>query len=396
MVKSSFRLTIAFLLFSSALTAEPVGDAVDPLLQEATACEKKRDFECAIEKYGSYLRKNPASFEANAGLGRSHYWISGGAGRKAVPYFERALQIKPDDVYCNFQVGMLSKDPKKKVLHLEKVKNQSPQHRLVYVHLGLALKELGRLDEAVAVLKVPVEKGWQATNEQWRIAEIYEEQGKLEEALALFKEIQPKAPEHMNISLNIGRVLFKLGRYDEALTYLTEGKNSTQSEAELIIGQIYLQTGKNEEAAEKLRSACYAGQKTACTVGKIPPLKAVNGVVSVYDCTFPIPAQIKEIHVRKEENGYPVLSSVSEETNFQRALQTLKLMRVFYQNKTVCGVALKNVEDQTEKDDSSASRIRLSGQSEQKTVTVNLVWDPLFEALGMWIYVEPVTERQDK
>lgn len=382
-----FALTAA-----SAITpanAEP--GSADEHIAKARDCERTWNFSCAKEQYQKAVVLAPDSFDANYGLGLALFQSSGGGGKHAIRYFRKALALNPESADANFWTGFLTASeenkPAEALVLLEKARALNPDHQLVYIHIGLAQKRLGKPDQAIATWKIPIEKGRPAWAERSHIAQALEEQGKLEEALKVHEDVMRLNPRNKVTPYNIGHLLFKLGRLDEALIPLTGELVQNQEEAEFLAAEIYRKKNNEPEALKYYMSSCHAGHKPACQAGRVAPILPRAGSVKFAGCEIPMPSGYPDLRLRQDKNGSIVLSYSRRQPLYAPGVAEVKRLSAFYTGKPVCGMEPGTPSGSISPDDTTASRISIDGKGENRRFSVSVSWDPVTEHEGGFVYI---------
>lgn len=375
--------------FTLPAPAEP-GKAEEHITK-ARECERTWNFSCAREQYQKAVALEPESFDANYGLAVALFQNSGGGGKHAIGYFRKALALNPESADANFYTGFLTASeenkPAEALVLLEKARQLNPDHQLVYIHIGLAQKRLGRPDEAIRTWRIPIEKNRAAWAERDHIAQTLEEQGKLEEALKMYEDVMRLNPRNKVTPYNIGHVLFKLGRLDEALVPLTGELVMHQEEAEFLAAEIYRKKANEPEALKYYTSSCHGGHKPACMAGRVAPILPVNGVVKFADCEIPVPSGYTDLRLRRDRSGSIVLSYSRRQSLYAPGVAEVKRLRAFYAGKKVCGIQPGEPAGTISPDDTTASRISIEGKNESRRFSFSASWDPVTEHEGGFVYI---------
>jgi tetratricopeptide (TPR) repeat protein len=91
-----------------------------------------------------------------------------------------------------------------------------PEYATAYMNLGTALGQMGRLDEAVAALRKAIELKPDAAGAHGNLGTALDNLGRWEEAVASHSRAIALRPDHATLYHNLGVTLGKLGRPDEA------------------------------------------------------------------------------------------------------------------------------------------------------------------------------------
>ncbi len=210
---------------------------------------------------------------------------------EAIPYFEKALELKPDDTFCviNIANSYLNlgrpADGENYVIEYLKKGLSDPQ---LYYQLGTLAFIQKKYDEAIkyydeclsynsdsaaahnamAAINLIREDLAQAENHiasamaidpalsnlNYNRAELLEKQGRLREAAEAYREEIKNSPHHFKASFNLSRLFRKLGREDEEEKYLrlTMEINPDFPLSYFYLARLYLNRGAEYEEAIRL------------------------------------------------------------------------------------------------------------------------------------------------
>jgi tetratricopeptide (TPR) repeat protein len=128
-----------------ALDANPKLPLVNYLHGKCLAGGEPSDWAGAMEAYRAELAVDPNHFEANLLLGDT--LREGGRHEEALPFLERALRLRPDDLAGRFSVGAvyvaLNRTQEALPL-LEQVAAAAPDHLQTHLQLAVVYHRLGR------------------------------------------------------------------------------------------------------------------------------------------------------------------------------------------------------------------------------------------------------------
>jgi serine/threonine protein kinase/Flp pilus assembly protein TadD len=148
--------------------------------------------------------------------------------RRAGRYEEvlRALHLRhPQDFWVNFELGTESAHPADRVRFSTVAVSLRPGMAAAQLQLGIALQQLGRLDDAIAALQQATRLKHIFFEAHQHLGEAFEAQGRLDQAVASFEqairlaEVDPlQSPRDVvDLHLGLGGALFKQGKLDAAL-----------------------------------------------------------------------------------------------------------------------------------------------------------------------------------
>ena len=134
---------------------------------------------------------------------------------------------------------------------------QRPNYDKIHVNLGMVLTELGRYEEAETHLRRAIALNPQSENTHHRLGNVLYEQGRYEEALEAIRIAVEQAPNSFEVHANLGAVLKALGRLEEAEAHLRRAiaLNPQARDAHLNLGAALYKQERYEEALEVTRVA---------------------------------------------------------------------------------------------------------------------------------------------
>jgi len=123
--------------------------------------------------------------------------------------------------------------------------------------LGNTLKELGRLDEALASCRQAIALKPDYAEAHSNLGITLQELGKLDDALASYTQAIASKPDLAEAHSNLGNVLKELGRLDEALASYTQATvlKSDLASAHFELGIVLYVKGKEDLALESIVKA---------------------------------------------------------------------------------------------------------------------------------------------
>ncbi|MBI4469352.1 MAG: tetratricopeptide repeat protein [Acidobacteria bacterium] len=172
-------------------------------------------------------------------------------------YYREALRIDPDyfDSRSNLadalrEQGRLAEA----VVEFRKAIDAGAPYADTYYNLGVALTSMGKLDEAEAPLIRAIEIHPTKSDARYNLAWTYERRGKVELAMKTYAETLHLNPAYPEPRINLAVMLTKQGKYKEALEQLQTAQRYAPSHPVLLyaMGDAYLRLGKHKEALEPL------------------------------------------------------------------------------------------------------------------------------------------------
>ncbi|HTL30864.1 MAG TPA: tetratricopeptide repeat protein [Tepidisphaeraceae bacterium] len=178
------------------------------------------------EKEGQLLAEEykAAPDEVEVALGYANYLATHGHFAESPPFFERAIELKPD--YLN-----------------------------TYGFYGRALSSNGRTDDAIKLYQDTLAKHpeWEAG---WiDLAEIFEQIGKPERAADLYAKAIAANPQTVGARVNLANLYLKVGNLQRALNLLNEAATLANDDPDIHnrYGLVLLQIGQYPAAIEQFQ-----------------------------------------------------------------------------------------------------------------------------------------------
>ena len=192
-----------------------------------------------------------------------------GEVRAALAHARDALALDSVHVAYRYRVGALlhrTGEPAAAIPHLRAVLDAQPWNYRAAFSLGQSLRDMGRKDEAEAVLaravrlqaeQQDVERHGreartrsESVRAQWAYADALRRTGRLAEALHAYHVALGLRPEDLTLQTNVATLHAQAGRYDEAEAwfYRILQADSTHAEAWVNLGLLYLSTGRRARA----------------------------------------------------------------------------------------------------------------------------------------------------
>jgi Flp pilus assembly protein TadD len=154
---------------------------------------------------------------------------------EAIAHYQKALQIKPDDVEALNNLGIA----------------------LAKTHGDYANKlvGMGRDDEAIVEFKEALELFPDYADARHDLAIILLHKGQVDEAIAQFREIQEKYPDDAMASFDLGNAYFQKGQMDEAVAFYQRALKIKPDDvsARNNLGMAFLRKGMVDEAVIQFR-----------------------------------------------------------------------------------------------------------------------------------------------
>jgi len=148
-----------------------------------------------------------------------------------------------------------------------------------HANLGVALKMLGRYDEAARQLRRALKLGPQSAELMAALANVHHAAGQFDEAAKLYRKAIDTAPRAVAIRVSYGALLGQNGRYADALAQLARAHELEPANPLLppMIGETLSRLGRSDEALPWLRhAAAQPGAPRAAVMALVAALCAAR------------------------------------------------------------------------------------------------------------------------
>jgi serine/threonine protein kinase/Flp pilus assembly protein TadD len=166
----------------------------------------------------------------------------------------------PADFWLNLELGYgfyYRKDYLSARLYSAVAVSLRPESTAAHTNLGIALCDLGKLDEAVAEYRTAIGLDPKYATAHYDLGNALYDQRKLDEAVAEYRTAIGLNPKHFGAHSNLGHALREQGKLDEAVAeYRTAiGLDPQNADAHDTLGAALKQQGKLIEAVAECRQA---------------------------------------------------------------------------------------------------------------------------------------------
>jgi tetratricopeptide (TPR) repeat protein len=187
---------------------------------------------------------------------------------EAIPAFEKALALSPEDVRGNTHLAnaLVRKGKfEEAIRHYRTALKGNPRYLEARTNLGAALAQEGKLDEASAEYRRALEVDPKYSDAHADLGIALLRQGKLDEAIAHLETAVEISPDFVDAQTNLGVVLIQKGRPEEAIAHFEEALEADPSNAEAHadLGVALLHQGKIQEAIPHLEKGLAANPRSA-------------------------------------------------------------------------------------------------------------------------------------
>lgn len=163
----------------------------------------------------------------------------------------------PVDAQSEYQEGMrtLKDTPAEAITHFRKATEIYPKYAEAHAMLGLAYMKLKQNREAAAALNKAVEADPKLAVAHTLLGKVYLEDKKFDQAESLLIKSMQLDAQAWDAPYELARCYFNMGKIDKALTAAKRAHDAPNaaSSTHLLLVDIYLRQGKNNEALRELQ-----------------------------------------------------------------------------------------------------------------------------------------------
>ncbi|MGO9527949.1 MAG: tetratricopeptide repeat protein [Verrucomicrobiia bacterium] len=206
---------------SSVLGWVACGFVVVPLT--VLTIQRNRDYISELTIWQDTVAKCPQNPRAQYNLAVT-LWHAGRIG-DAIPYYERALRIKPNYAEaCNnlgvawMQTGRLSQA----IDCLEQALRLKPDFAEAHNNLANALLQAGRMREAIGHFEQALRFNPNYAEVHYKLGEVLEQTGQAEDAIGHFDQALRLKPDFADAHCDLGIALCRLGKVPEATAHFEQ------------------------------------------------------------------------------------------------------------------------------------------------------------------------------
>jgi len=233
-----------------------------------------------------------------------------GRHEEAIAYFDRALEIDPQDSQVWYKRGVIFGNQKKytdALASYDKALEINPEYSDALCNRGVMLDNLGRHEEALACYDKALEINPDISEAWYNRGNVLKQLGRYDDALSSYDKALEFNPGYSDAWCNRGITLVQFGRYDDALTSFDNALeiNPDFSEAWYNRGAALAHFGRHAEAVVSYDKAHKLNPEYSVpwyiSSGLLGNLGQRNRAVTSFD------DQIKslEILLKNDPNCYP-------------------------------------------------------------------------------------------
>ena len=205
------------------------------------------------------LEVTTGNYLAHNNLGTALMLDEGGMN-EAIPHFLEALQIKPNYVMAQVNLGLsMVKSGKREegIRYYTAALQIEPQSVRAHTELANALADLGKVDEAIAHYNDALRADPGYAEAHNNLGSVLANQGKFDDAIAHYSEALRIKADYPEAHYNFGALLANLGRDDQSIAHYSEALRlkSGYAEAHNGLGLALSSQGKLDEAINQYSEA---------------------------------------------------------------------------------------------------------------------------------------------
>jgi tetratricopeptide (TPR) repeat protein len=141
---------------------------------------------------------------------------------KAIPHFQKALEIKPNYAEAESNLGVVflqKRQPDNAMPHFQKALEINPHYAEAESNLGAALLQKGEVDGAIAHCVSALEIKPDCAEAHYNFGNALLQKGQMDEATTHYQEALKIRPRYAEAYNNLGVVFLRKGQLNEAINY---------------------------------------------------------------------------------------------------------------------------------------------------------------------------------
>ncbi|EKD28140.1 MAG: TPR Domain containing protein, partial [uncultured bacterium] len=228
----------------------------EELYKEGAIYGDSGDYEKAIAKYNEALNTWPFHAETIKAIGL--VYAKQGKYEDALKFYEKLKAKRPNDLNVLNSLSLvyrLKGDNKAALDVLTSEIEIDPSKARPRLDASDVLSELGRGEDAVAILESGLNTVIDKFDIYFKLAKIYRKEKNIESAIKYIQSCLEIQPENIEVLTYMGLVLFSQGNLKEAVSYLKKAIafDLANVPARLTLAEIYISNGEMKEATEELK-----------------------------------------------------------------------------------------------------------------------------------------------
>jgi tetratricopeptide (TPR) repeat protein len=163
-----------------------------------------------------HVKRNPRTLQI---IDAAYAFQKRGNLNQAAVLFHQVLQAEPGNPFALYALGVIalrSDDSKEAVRLLEQALENGYLDNTVYTHLGLAYLSLGRVEDAIRIYSIGIEKDPKNPHYPSNLAVIYAREEMFAEALGFAEKALAADPNFLPALVNAGGIFLSTDQTDKA------------------------------------------------------------------------------------------------------------------------------------------------------------------------------------
>ncbi|MCP4117907.1 MAG: tetratricopeptide repeat protein [Desulfobacteraceae bacterium] len=192
-------------------------DNLEQIFKKHYSAHREGKLSEAEKGYQEILKIRPDWGQALNALG--NLYLDQERPEKAKPVFEKAASLNPPDLSACYNLGRLKQlenDHQGAIVIYKVMLDQQPKIGQVWNNQGVAYREIGKLDDAVASFRAAVRFAPEMAEAWNNLGVAQDELNLTENALNSYKKAIEIQPDYLSPHLNLGLVLQKTEQFKEA------------------------------------------------------------------------------------------------------------------------------------------------------------------------------------
>ena len=228
------------------------------LFDVAKELADKHDYDAAIPAFQKALQLSPDDVRGNTNLANA--LTQKGRLDEAIAHYQSALQGNPRYLEARTNLGAaLAQQGRldEAITHYRKALEVDPRYPEAQADLGVALFRKGNLEEAVAHLQTAIDVNPSFAEAHTNLGVALAREGRLEDAIGHFEKALAVDPENSEAHTNFGAALAERGRLDEAIPHFEKAAALTPDSVELQanLGAALSERGRLDDAVPHFERA---------------------------------------------------------------------------------------------------------------------------------------------
>ena len=192
-------------------------DDIEQIFKKYSSAHKEGKLSEAKKGYQEILKRRPGWGQALNALG--NLFLDQDRPDKAKPIFEKSVSLNPSDLSACYSLGRLKQlenDHQGAIIIYKTMLDQRPTAGIVWNNLGVAYREIGKPDDAVASFRAAVKFAPQMPEAWNNLGVAQDELNLTESALNAYRKSIELQSDYASPHLNLGISLQKSERFKEA------------------------------------------------------------------------------------------------------------------------------------------------------------------------------------